>query len=212
MDRYDVEPTIGEPSNMEKVDDGEYILYKDYKDLERLRLRSAELIMGHTADRVSEFKSLNRRLHRRCQRAESAVKENVEECKRQGVGLGRTLANAAYKPLEEENSNLVSQIETLKKEVSDLEDKNRCLFEEATLLESECERLDQDWNELFFVGQKIKFILARLFGKKTVGYDSGYELVAYLLKDKIYVTKFAKKKRSLFVRILTKIKHILKGD
>ena len=41
------------------------------------------------------------RLNRRCQSAESAAVQNVEECRRSGVSLGRALANWAAETAEE---------------------------------------------------------------------------------------------------------------
>ena len=34
VDRYDIEPTVGEPSNIEKQETGEFVLYDDYMQLQ----------------------------------------------------------------------------------------------------------------------------------------------------------------------------------
>ena len=52
------------------------------------------------------LKETNRRLNRRCQLAESAVLNTIEDCRRQGVSFGRILACAGYAMLEEENKML----------------------------------------------------------------------------------------------------------
>ena len=44
VDRYDVEPTIGEPSGMEKIDNGDYVLYEDYVKLQVERKQWAKKI------------------------------------------------------------------------------------------------------------------------------------------------------------------------
>ncbi len=60
----------------------------------------------------------NAKLHRRCQAAESANKTTIEDCKRQGVSLGRALANAGYLQLRAENEQLQAEnkglIETIR--------------------------------------------------------------------------------------------------
>ena len=47
-----------------------------------------------------------KRLNRRVQRAEKAALENIAECRRQGVGLGRALAGFGYAQQEEKNAVL----------------------------------------------------------------------------------------------------------
>ena len=44
----------------------------------------------------------NRRLQRRCQLAESAALTTIEDCRRQGVSLGRRLAACGYIMIEDE--------------------------------------------------------------------------------------------------------------
>lgn len=46
-----------------------------------------------------QFRATNQHLHRRCQLAEKAARENVERCQRAGVSLGRSLANWALQDL-----------------------------------------------------------------------------------------------------------------
>jgi hypothetical protein len=43
---------------------------------------------------LDQARTSNRALHRRCQKAESAARQTVEQCRCQGVSLGRSLANA----------------------------------------------------------------------------------------------------------------------
>lgn len=62
----------------------------------------------------------NIKLHRRCQAAESAVKENIEACRKQGVSLGRKLANAGYMILEDENKSQAKRIEELEKALKEI--------------------------------------------------------------------------------------------
>lgn len=51
-----------------------------------------------------------RELNRRAQAAESAVGITIEDCRRQGVSLGRALANAGYAKLAAENADLRAQL------------------------------------------------------------------------------------------------------
>ena len=51
--------------------------------------------------------------HRRAQAAEAGVGVTVEDCRREGVSLGRTLANAGYRALEEERDRLARHAEAL---------------------------------------------------------------------------------------------------
>ena len=66
---------------------------------------------------LATAKETNRKLHRRCQLAESAVKENIEACKRAGQSLGRRLSAAGYLMVEAENAAAKRKIETLEAEV-----------------------------------------------------------------------------------------------
>lgn len=51
---------------------------------------------------LDEARETNRRLNRRVTQAEAQVMTTVEDCRRQGMSLGRGLANAACARLEEE--------------------------------------------------------------------------------------------------------------
>ncbi|MBT8200065.1 MAG: hypothetical protein KJO36_06075 [Acidimicrobiia bacterium] len=53
------------------------------------------------ADELDRLRETNRRLNRRAQIAEAAARVTIEDCKRQGVSLGRVLANAGYLQLED---------------------------------------------------------------------------------------------------------------
>ena len=46
-------------------------------------------------ERITELEATVRRLNRRCQQAEKAASENVDDCRRAGVSMGRSLANWA---------------------------------------------------------------------------------------------------------------------
>ena len=51
-----------------------------------------------------------KRLNRRCQLAESAAKDNVDACKREGISFGRVLANHAAVTAEEELRRLEAEL------------------------------------------------------------------------------------------------------
>ena len=52
--------------------------------------------MEHPHDKtIFSLEATVRRLNRRCQQAEKAAQENLEDCKRAGVSMGRSLANWA---------------------------------------------------------------------------------------------------------------------
>jgi DNA repair exonuclease SbcCD ATPase subunit len=52
-------------------------------------------------------------MHRRAQRAEAAAKTTIEDCEKQGVSLGRTLANEGYDAMKAENASLKARVEEL---------------------------------------------------------------------------------------------------
>jgi hypothetical protein len=47
--------------------------------------------------------------HRRAQVAEAAVNITIEQCRREGVSLGRVLANAGYRRMEERIAELEAE-------------------------------------------------------------------------------------------------------
>ncbi len=55
---------------------------------------------------LTTARETNRKLHRRCQLAESAVQENIAACKKQGQSLGRGLSASGYLMLEAELAKL----------------------------------------------------------------------------------------------------------
>jgi len=64
---------------------------------------------------VAGLRVTNRRLNRRCQRAEAGVVENIERCRRAGVSLGRCLANAGYMHLEKKYGQLKDERDELRR-------------------------------------------------------------------------------------------------
>lgn len=84
------------------------------------------LVDKHLEQAIAELQKpaglTNIKLHRRCQAAESAVKENIDVCRRQGVSLGRKLANAGYLILEDETKAQAKRIEELEKENKQLKE------------------------------------------------------------------------------------------
>lgn len=55
---------------------------------------------------VMRLRTTNRELNRRATQAEAACRVTVEDCRREGVSLGRSLANAGYAALEAEIERL----------------------------------------------------------------------------------------------------------
>jgi hypothetical protein len=55
---------------------------------------------------VMRLRATNRELNRRATVAEAACRVTVEDCRREGVSLGRSLANAGYATLEAEIERL----------------------------------------------------------------------------------------------------------
>lgn len=70
------------------------------------------------SEETESLKSTVERLNRRCQAAEKAALQNVEECRKKGVSLGRGLANWAgtkfRRDLEEANRKIRDLRESLK--------------------------------------------------------------------------------------------------
>ena len=64
-------------------------------------------------ERVADLEEQRNAMHRRAQAAEAGVGVTVEDCRRQGVSLGRTLANAGYRSIEEERDRLAQHAEAL---------------------------------------------------------------------------------------------------
>ena len=56
---------------------------------------------------VSKLKDTVRRLNRRCQKAEAAAGQNVDDCRRAGVSFGRILANWAATDVVKKDKLLV---------------------------------------------------------------------------------------------------------
>ena len=70
--------------------------------------------VGLLKAQLDTARETNRKLHRRCQLAESAVKENIDECKRKGQSLGRRLAGAGYAMIEADVATTKAENERLK--------------------------------------------------------------------------------------------------
>lgn len=73
------------------------------------------------AEELDALRGKINELHRRCQGAESAVRENVEACKAAGVSFGRSLANAAARMYQAERDALKAEIASVILEVGEPE-------------------------------------------------------------------------------------------
>ena len=69
------------------------------------------------AAEVERLRSKNTELNRRCTDAEGAARDNVEQCRRQGVSLGRGLANWAACEYEREVERLKAALDAVRREV-----------------------------------------------------------------------------------------------
>jgi len=78
---------------------------------ENTKLHQKNAIETAKADELQRLRDKNRELHRRCQAAESAMQITVDDCKRQGVSMARSLVNAAYIKLQAENEQLKEELE-----------------------------------------------------------------------------------------------------
>ena len=65
-------------------------------------------------DDIKRLTEDKQELHRRCQKAEAANQVTIDDCKRQGVSIGRSLANAGYLKLESEIKRLEKENGQLK--------------------------------------------------------------------------------------------------
>lgn len=61
-------------------------------------------------DELERLRITNNSLNRRCQSAESAALQSVEDCKRQGVGLGRALANWYAQQIQRQLDSAMAEI------------------------------------------------------------------------------------------------------
>ncbi len=76
-----------------------------------------ELEIKQLQAELATARETNKALHRRCQLAESAVKENIAECKRHGQSLGRRLSAAGYLLIEAELATAKEEVEDLRKTI-----------------------------------------------------------------------------------------------
>ena len=84
-----------------------------YVDRLLRRLRRHKLDKVKLKQQLAAEVEKNKRLHRRCQLAESAVKNNIAECRKQGVSLGRVLSAAGYAMIEDENKRRREALELI---------------------------------------------------------------------------------------------------
>lgn len=73
-----------------------------------------EAMKDAVAEERDRMRATNNRLHKRAQLAESAAMTTVEDCKRQGVSLGRMLANAAANKYAEERDEALAAVERVR--------------------------------------------------------------------------------------------------
>lgn len=66
---------------------------------------------------MERLRSKNTELNRRCTDAEGVARDNVEQCRRQGVSLGRGLANWAASEWEREAERLQAELDAVRREV-----------------------------------------------------------------------------------------------
>jgi hypothetical protein len=92
------------------------------------------------AREIERLRALNSSLNRRCQQAEAAARHNVEECRRQGVPLGRYLANWAAR-------DYMRQLEEARTEVAEAERRGAAREREACIEDASNERLTGETGE-----------------------------------------------------------------
>ena len=65
------------------------------------------------------LKKTNQSLNRRCQQAESACNTTIDDCRREGISLGRSLAGVGHNVLLAENISLHTGIKRLKEALTE---------------------------------------------------------------------------------------------
>lgn len=64
------------------------------------QLREEQRMVAALKVETIRLRQKNKELNRRAQLAESAARQNIEACKKQGISMGRALANYAFKDLQ----------------------------------------------------------------------------------------------------------------
>ena len=93
----------------------EFVCADDARGVVQAREDLATLCtLAETAIRErDEARETIKRLNRRCTAAEGHVKTTIEDCQRQGVSVGRGLANAGYRLLQQERDAALARVERL---------------------------------------------------------------------------------------------------
>lgn len=138
--------TLREPvDEAEQVDLGAIAQFVKAVGAEFLALRVQERDAAQAV--AASLRRTNTGLNRRCQRAESAALQNVEECRRQGISLGRSLANFGYSRAERRAEELSSELQAARdqlrrkgEEVSDLEGRLRSALDLAETMQAMLKR------------------------------------------------------------------------
>lgn len=87
--------------------------HHDAPDLVRALVAEVEKLRAE----VESLRATNRRLNRRATEAEGQVRTTIEDCRRQGVSLGRGLANAGYAAMEAERDAALNQAAKLQEQL-----------------------------------------------------------------------------------------------
>ena len=85
----------------------------DYDAMEAAITAALPFLLAEKDGVIERLRATNTALNRRATKAEGQVTTTIEDCRRQGVSIGRGLANAGYEALAAERDALLTEIERL---------------------------------------------------------------------------------------------------